>query len=116
MTSRADKVKTVLVLIADIAGAKEAISERMVSFVGIVPIPAHDIRASSYQLAFLTCLELVTGLVYDSYFDTDARPAARCELVFGMLVVQQAGQKSGFTQAVNLNKLHVWKNLSRTMH
>src|SRR6476660_9276783 len=39
------------VLITNVAGPKEAVSKREFSFVRIVPITAHDIRAASDQLA-----------------------------------------------------------------
>src|SRR5438876_11628721 len=44
---------SVCVLISNVARSEEAVSEREFSFFRLVPITAHDIRASSDQLACL---------------------------------------------------------------
>src|SRR5262249_37876348 len=45
---------TVRILTADVSRTKEAVPERKIGFLGILPIATHDIRAPSHQFARLT--------------------------------------------------------------
>src|SRR6185503_13570477 len=50
---------TIRILIADVSSAKHTVAERPRSFLGIIPIAAHDIGAPSHQFALLTCVNLL---------------------------------------------------------
>src|SRR5437870_8736925 len=107
---------SVCVLIPNVARSEEAVSECEFSFFRLVPITAHDIRASSDQLACLPGFDFVPCWIDNAHVDSEARPTARSELVLGVFVIQQASEKSGFAESVDLNKFNIWQNLSRTMH
>src|SRR5882762_11362997 len=107
---------SVCVLIPNVARTEEAVPEREFSFFRLVPITAHDIRAASDQLACLPGFDFLPRLVHDPDVDSETRSSARSELVLGVLVIQQASEKSGFAESINLNKFNIWQNLSRAMN
>ena len=55
-------------------------------------------------------------MVHDSHVDSETRPSARGELVFGVLVIQQTSEKSGFTESIDLHKFDIWQDLPRAMN
>src|SRR6266404_4625315 len=107
---------SVCVLITNVAGPKEAVPEREFSFFRLVPITAHDIRAARDQLASFPGFDFLPGCIHNTHVDSEARPSARGELVLGVFMIQQASEKSGFTQPVDLNEFNTWQNLSGAMH
>src|SRR6266480_2825286 len=107
---------SVCVLIPNVARSEKAVSEREFSFFRLVPITAHDIRAASDQLACFPGFDFLPYWIDNAHVDSQARPTARSELVLGVFVIQQASEKSGFAESVDLNKFNIWQNLSRTMH
>src|SRR6266576_2799308 len=107
---------SVCVLIPNVARSEETAPECEFSFFRLVPITAHDIRAASDQLACLSGFDFLPRLVGDPDVDSETRSSARGELVLGVLVIQQASEKSGFTQSIDLNKFNIWQNLSRAMN
>src|SRR5213594_3161236 len=107
---------SVCVLIPNVARSEEAVPEREFSFLRLVPITAHDIRAASDQLACLPGFDFLPCWIDNVHVDSETRSSARGELVLGVLVIQQASEKSGFAEAVDLNEFNLWQNLSRTMH
>src|SRR6266481_9985731 len=104
------------VLIPNVAGSEKAVPEREFSFFRLVPITAHDIRATCDQLASFPGFNFLSCWIDNAHVDSEARPTARSELVLGVLVIQQASEKSGFAEAVDLNEFNIWQNLFRTMH
>src|SRR5438093_13255476 len=107
---------SVCVLVPNVARSEEAVSEREFSFFRLVPITAHDIRAASDQLACLPGFDFLPCRIDNVHVDSETRPSARGELVLGVLVIQQASEKSSFAEAVDLNEFNIWQNLSRTMN
>src|SRR5947209_4879015 len=107
---------SVCVLIPNVARSEEAVSEREFSFFRLVPITAHDIRAASDQLACLSGFDFLPCCIDNTHVDSHAWTPARGELVLGVLVIQQASEKSGFAESIDLNKFNIWQNLSRSMH
>src|SRR5207302_3946986 len=83
------------VLITNVARSEEAVSEREFSFFRLVPITAHDIRAASDQLARFPGFDFLSCWMDNAHVDSEARTRARGELVLGVLVIQQASEKSG---------------------
>src|SRR6267154_6815843 len=104
------------VLITNIAGSKKAVPEREFSFFRLVPITAHDISAASDQLACLPGFDFLPCWIDNVHVDSETRSSARGELVLGVLVIQQASEKSGFAESIDLNKFNIWQNLSRAMN
>src|SRR6185437_2520250 len=94
------------VLITNVAGSEEAVPEREFSFFRIVPIASHDIRAARDQLASFPGLNFLSCWIDNAHVDSEARPTARSELVLGVFVIEQASEKSGFTQTVDLNEFN----------
>src|SRR5207247_7584640 len=107
---------SVSVPIPNVARSEEAVPEREFSFFRLVPITAHDIRASCDQLACLPGFDFLPCWIDNVHVDSETRSSARGELVLGVLVIQQASEKSGFTESINLNKFNIWQNLSRAMN
>src|SRR5207248_4498385 len=107
---------SVCVLITNVARSEEAVSEREFSFFRLVPITAHDIRAASDQFTCLPGLDFLPCWIGNVHVDSEARSSARGELVLGVLVIQQASEKSGFAESVHLNKFNIWQNLPRAMN
>src|SRR5881396_2245313 len=97
---------SVCVLIPNVARSEKAVPEREFSFFRLVPITAHDIRAASDQLASFPGFNFVSFWIDNAHVDAEARPSARGELVLGVFAVQQASEKSGFTQPVDLNEFN----------
>src|SRR6266566_7343275 len=104
------------VLIPNVARSEEAVSEREFSFFRLVPITAHDIRAAGDQFASFPGFNFLSCWIDDAHVDSEARLTARSELVLGVLVIQQASEKSGFAESIDLNKFNIWQNLSRSMN
>src|SRR6266478_5655014 len=104
------------VLITNVAGSEKAVPEREFSFFRLVPITAHDIRATCDQLARLPGFNFLSCWIDDAHVDSEARTPARGEFVFSVLIVFQAGQEPGLTQPIDLNEFNIWQNLSRAMH
>src|SRR6266487_368717 len=109
-------VVSVCVLIADIAGAKEAVPECTLCLARVVPIATHDIRAPRDQLARLPSFDFLPCWIDNTHVDSHTWTPARGEFVFGVLIVFQAGEESGFTQPVDLNEFNLWQNLPGVMH
>src|SRR6266487_348788 len=107
---------SVCVLIPNVAGSEESAPECEFSFFRLVPITTHDIRASSDQLACLPGFDFLPCCIDNVHVDSETRSSARGELVLGVLVIQQASEKSGFAESIDLNKFNIWQNLPRTMH
>src|SRR5438477_5284950 len=107
---------SICVLIADIAGAKEAVPECTLRLLRVVPIATHDIRAARDQLARLPGFDFLSCWIDNAHVDSHAWAPARGELVLGVFLVQQASEKSGFTESIDLNEFNIWQNLSRAMH
>src|SRR6478609_1889510 len=107
---------SVCVLISNVARSEEAVPEREFSFFRLVPITAHDIGASSDQLACLPGFDFLPCWIDNAHVDSETRSSARGELVLGVLVIQQASEKSGLAESIDLNKFNIWQNLSRAMH
>src|SRR5262249_34472674 len=104
------------VLIPNIAGSKEAVPERTLCLVRLVPIATHDIRAARDQLTRLPNFDFLSCWIDNAHVGSKARSSARGEFVFGVLIVFQAGEEPGFTQPVDLNKFDPWQNLLGVMH
>src|SRR5437588_11261610 len=104
------------VLIPNVARSEEAVSESEFSFFRLVPITAHDIRAAGDQLARFPGFDFLSRWIDNAHVDSEARPPARGEFVFSVLIVFQAGEEPGFTQPVDLNEFNLWQNLSGVMH
>src|SRR5437660_1600737 len=96
---------SVCILIADIAGAKEAVPECTLCLVRVVPIATHDIRAAGDQLARLPGFDFLPCWIDNAHVDSEARPTARIELILGVFVIKQATEDSGFTECVDMNEL-----------
>src|SRR5207253_4104915 len=92
-----DEEVPVCVLIADIAGAKEAVPECTLCLVRVFPIATHDIRAASDQLACLPGFDLLPCWIANTHVDSHARTPARGEFVLGGLLAFHAGEAPGFT-------------------
>src|SRR6266436_2685722 len=107
---------SVCVLIPNVARSKKAVPECEFSFFRLVPITAHDIRAASNQLASLPDFNFLSRWIDNPYVDSHAWTPARGEFVFGVLIVFQPGEESGFTQPVDLNEFNLWQNLPGVMH
>src|SRR6266542_3089707 len=106
----------VRVLITNVAGSEKAVPEREFSFFRLVPITAHDIRAAGDQFASFPGFNFLSCLIDNAHVDSHAWTPARGELVLGVFVIQQASEKSGFAEAVDLNEFNIWQNLSGAMH
>src|SRR5207237_3917688 len=104
------------VLITNVARSEEAVSERTFCLVRVVPIATHDIRAASDQLARFPDFNFLSRWIDNAHVDSEARPPARGEFVFSVLIVFQAGQEPGLTQPIDLNEFNLWQNLSGAMH
>src|SRR5437868_3858225 len=104
------------ILIADIAGTKEAVPECTLCLARVVPIATHDIRAAGDQLARLPGFDFLPCWIDNAHVDSHAWAPARGEFVFGVLIVFQAGEEPGFTQTVDLNEFNLRQNLSGAMH
>src|SRR5437870_13154715 len=98
---------SVCVLIPNVARSEEAVSEREFSFFRLVPITAHDIRAAGDQLARFPGFDFLSRWIDNAHVDSEARPPARGELVFGVLSVFQAGQEPGLTESIDLNEFNL---------
>src|SRR6266404_1044445 len=107
---------SICVLIANVAGSKETVPEREFSFFRFVPITAHDIRAARDQLARFAGFNFRSCWIDNAHVDSEARSTARREFVFSVLMIQQASEKAGFAESVDLNEFNIWQHLSRAMH
>src|SRR5271156_4114480 len=58
--------------VAEISRAKETIPERLLGFFRIIPIAAHDIRASRHQFAMTPGFKFLSRLVHDPQVDSRA--------------------------------------------
>src|SRR5207253_1922999 len=100
--------ESVCVLIADIAGAKEAVPECTVCLARVVPIATHDIRAASDQFARLPDFNFLSRSIDNTHVDSHTWTPARGEFVFCVRIVFQAGDEPGCTQPGDLNGCNLW--------
>src|ERR1700688_4754917 len=62
----------VCIPVAEVSRAKEAVSECLLGFFRIIPIAAHDVRASSHQFAMTPDFKFLSRLVHDPQVDSRA--------------------------------------------
>src|SRR5229473_3397857 len=67
---------TICVLIADVAGTKEAASESSRRIPRVIPVGAHYVCSARHQFAALAGVYLHARFVSDLYLDTGTRPPA----------------------------------------
>src|SRR5439155_20088225 len=84
---------SVCVLIPNVARSEEAVPKREFSFFRLVPITAHDVRATGDQFASFPGFNFLSCWIDNAHVDSEARPTARSELVLGVLLIQQASEK-----------------------
>ncbi len=96
------------VLTAGISCTKESVAKRSSRFFRIVPIAPHYVGASCCHFACLSRLDLFPRSVCHLKIHAGTGPAARHQLVFGVLLVLQARKETCFTQPIHLNQFDSW--------
>ena len=73
------------VLITDISGTKEAVSESSRGLLFIVPVPTHHVRTARNELTLLAVLDWIAQFIRNLNLDSRARPTAGCEVIIRMV-------------------------------
>src|SRR4029077_13228306 len=107
-----DVEKPVVVLAADVPGAKPAVSERLRGLVRAMPIIVHDIGATSDQFTNPAGLDLRARPVDDPELNAGSRPPARGQSWADVLIVAKSGKKTGLAQPVALHQSDAGQDLA----
>src|SRR5258707_1682978 len=96
---------TVRVLVTDVSGAKETVSERSRCILLIVPISSHYVCPTRDQFSALPSLYLSARFVRDLHVDTGTWSSARHESFVRLLLVPQTGEISRLGESIDLDQL-----------
>src|SRR6185295_1576220 len=102
---------TFAILIANVTGPKQTITERELRFFRIVPVATHYVCAASSQFTGLAHFNFFSRVVDNTHFDPRTSAPARRQSIPGMFLILQTRKKSRLTEPIHLNQFHVWKNL-----
>src|SRR5258705_2467753 len=98
---------SVRILVSDVSRPEQSAPERTSGLVRILPVAACDILAPRDQFTGLAGLDFPSRLVNDAHIDPRACSSAGLESLLGVLMVPQAGEITGFAQAIDLNEFAV---------
>src|ERR1044071_7196194 len=94
---------TVTVLIADVTGPKQTITERELRFLRIVPVTTHYVCAASNQFTGLAHFNFFSRIVDNTHFDPRTSAPAGRQSILSMFLILQTSKKSRLTEPIHLN-------------